>query len=142
MPAPCINPMLTLILLPFIVFQTFFFAMSTDNTQLAELAHPPCSSVLAIVAQNCAGRFSTTTDGTVLCLELLFQNYDTPFIRNCKVECSFTRCSSSFLLSVYHTISRHPIQMKNDSHFDALFVPQVMSRACIVRQCCSNTFQS
>ena len=64
-----------------------FLAVSTDNTQFAELG--------ASTLQQCSGNnriklcrkgFSTTTDETLLCLASLFYNYDVPSVRNCKVE--------------------------------------------------------
>ena len=68
-------------------FPNPFLAISTDNTQFAELG--------ASTLQQCSGKnriklchkgFSTTTDETLLRLASLFFNYDVPSVRNCKVE--------------------------------------------------------
>ena len=68
-------------------FPNYFLAISTDNTQFAELG--------ASTWQQCFGNnriklrrknFSTSTDKTLLCLASLFYNYDVPSICNYKVE--------------------------------------------------------
>ena len=67
-------------------FPNPFLAISTDNTQFAELG--------ASTLQQCSGNnriklcckgFSTTSDETLICLASLFYNYDVPSVRNCKV---------------------------------------------------------
>ena len=64
-----------------------FLAISTDNTQFAELG--------ASTLQQCSGNnriklcrkgFSTTSDDTLLCLSSLFYDYNIASLRNCKVE--------------------------------------------------------
>ena len=68
-------------------FPNPFLAISTDNTQFAELG--------ASTLQQCSGnnriklrrkRFSTTTDETSHSLPSLFYNYDILSVRNCEVE--------------------------------------------------------
>ena len=68
-------------------FPNPFLAISTDNTQFAELG----ASTLQQCSGNnriklCCKRFSTTKDETLLCLPSVFYNYDVPSVRNCKVE--------------------------------------------------------
>ena len=68
-------------------FPNHFLAISTDNTQFAELG---ASNLQQCSGNNriklCCKDFSSTTDETLLCLASVFYNYDVPSVRNCKVE--------------------------------------------------------
>ena len=126
-------------------FPNPFLAISTDNTQFAELG--------ASTLQQCSGNnrikmcrkcFSTTTDETLLCLASLFYNYDVPSVRNCKVESILLPDTPQvfYLANVmYHVVSRHPaLRMKNDSLSAGFTISTLTCQACIVRPSCSSTF--
>ena len=119
-------------------------AISTDNTQFAELGAP--------TLQQCSGNnrlkqgrkgFSTTADETLLCLASLLYNYDVPSARNCKVESILLPdAPKAFYLSdgMYHVVSRHPaLRMKNDSRSAGFTISTLTCQACIVRPSCSST---
>ena len=121
-----------------------FLAISTDNTQFAELG--------ASTLQQCSGNnriklcrkgFSTTSDDTLLCLSSLFYNYDVASIRNCKVESVLLPdAPQAFHLAdgMYHVISRHSsLHMKNDSRTAGLSVQTLSCHACIIRPSCTST---
>ena len=121
-----------------------FLAISTDNTQFAELG--------ASTLQQCSGNnriklcrkgFSTTTGETLLCLASLFYNYDVPSVRNCKVESILLPdAPQAFYLAdgMYHVVSRHPaLRMKNDSRSAGFTISTLTCQACIVRSSCSST---
>ena len=125
-------------------FPNPFLAISTDNTQFAELG--------ASTLQQCSGNnriklcrkgFSTTTDETLLCLASLFYNYDVPSVRNCKVESILLPdAPQAFYLAdgMYHVVSRHPaLRMKNDSRSAGFTISTLTCQACIVRPSCSST---
>ena len=101
-------------------FPNSFLAISTDNTQFAELG--------ASTLQQCSGNnriklcrkgFSTTTDEALVCLVSLSYKYDVPSVRNCKVESILLPdAPQAFYLAdgMHHVVSRHPaLHMKNDS---------------------------
>ena len=117
-------------------FSNPFLAISTDNTQFAELG--------ASTLQQCSGNnriklcrkgFSTTTDETLLCLASLFYNYDVPSVRNCKVESILLPdAPQAFYLAdgMYHVVSRHPaLRMKNDSRSAGFSISTLTCQACI-----------
>ena len=125
-------------------FPSTFSAISTDNTQFAELG--------ASTLQQCSGNncmklcrkgFSTTTDETLLCLASLFYNYDVPSARNCKVESIFLPdAPQAFYLAdgLYHVVSPHTaLRMKNDSRSAGFTISTLTCQACIVRPSCSST---
>ena len=125
-------------------FPNPFLAISTDNTQFAELG--------ASTLQQCSGNnriklcrkgFSTTTDETLLCLASPFYNYDVPSVRNCKLESILLPdAPQAFYLAdgMYHVVSRHPaLRMKNDSRSAAFNISTLTCQACIVRPSCSST---
>ena len=131
-------------LLLYINFPTLFLAISTDNTQFAELG--------ASTLQQCSGKnriklcrkgFSTTTDETLLCLASFFYVYDVPSVRNCKVESILLPdAPQAFYLAdgMYHVVSRHPaLRMKNDSRSAGFTISTLTCQACIVRPSCSST---
>ena len=126
-------------------FSDPFLAISTDNTQFAELG--------ASTLQQCSGNnriklcrkgFSTTTDETLLCLASLFYNYDVPSVRNCKVESILLPdAPQAFYLAdgMYHVVSRHPaLRMKNDSRSARFSISTLTCQACIIQPSCSSTF--
>ena len=125
-------------------FPNPFLAISTDNTQFAEMG--------ASTLQQSSGNnriklrrkgFSTTTDETLLCLASLFYNYDVPSVRNCKVEpILLPDAPQAFYLAdgMYHVVSRHPaLRMKNDSRSAGFTISTLTCQACIVRPSCSST---
>ena len=125
-------------------FPNPFLAISTDNTQFAELG--------ASTLQQCSGSnriklcrkgFSTTTDETLLCLASLFYKYDDPSVRNYKVDSILLPdAPQAFYLGdrMYHVVSRHPaLRMKNDSRSAGFTISTLTCQACIVRPSCSST---
>ena len=125
-------------------FSNPFQAISTDNTQLAELG--------ASTLQQCSGNnriklcrkgASTTTDETLLCLAFFFYNYDVPSVRNCKVESILLPdAPQAFYLAdgMYHVVSRHPaLRVKKDSRSAGFTIRTLTCQACIVRPSCSST---
>ena len=125
-------------------FPNPFLAISTDNTQFAELGLSTlqqCSGSNRI--KLCRKGFSTTTDETLLCLASLFYDYDVPSVRNCKVESILLPdAPQAFYLadSMYHVVSRHPgLRMKNDSRSAGFTISTLTCQACIVRPSCSST---
>ena len=125
-------------------FSNPFLAISTDNTQFAELG----ASTLEQCSGNnriklCRKGFSTTTDETLLCLASLFHNYDVPSVRNCKVESILLPDAPQvFYLAdgMYHVVSRHPaLRMKNDSRSAGFSISTLTCQACIIRPSCSST---
>ena len=144
MPLLFINLTPTAILLLYTIFLILFLAISTDNTQFAEL--------VASTLQQCSGNnriklchkgFSTTTDETLLCLASLFYNYDVPSVRNCKVESILLPdAPQAFYLAdgMYHVVSCHPaLRMKNDSRSAGFSISTLTCQACIIRPSCSST---
>ena len=125
-------------------FLNLFLAISTDNTQFAELG--------ASTLQQCSGNnriklcrksFSITTDETLLCLASLFYNYDVPSVRNCKVESILLPdAPQGFYLAdgMYHVVSRHSaLRMKNDSRSAGFTISTLTCQAFVVRLSCSST---
>ena len=127
-------------------FPNPFLAISTDNTQLAELG--------ASTLQQCSGNnriklcrkgFSTTTDETLLCLASLFYNYDVPSVRNSKVEVESSLlpdAPQAFYLAdgMYHVVSCHSaLRMKNDGRSAGFTISTLTCQSCIVRPSCSST---
>ena len=122
-----------------------FLAISTDNTQFAELGAPT-------LQQNsgnnriklCRKGFSTTTEKTLLCFSFLFYNYDVASVCNCKVRSILLPDApqASYLVDgMYHVVSRHPgLRMGNDSRSAGFTISTPTSQACIVRPSCSSTF--
>ena len=124
-------------------FPNPLLAISTDNSRSAELD--------AASLQQCSGNnhiklcrqgFLTTTDETLLCLPSLYNNYDIPVLRNCKVESVLLPDAPQvFNLAdgLYHIVSRDPhIQMKNDSGSD-FSISTLSGNACLIRPSCSST---
>ena len=124
-------------------FPNPFLAISTDNTQFAELG--------ATTLQQCSGNnriklcrkgFSTTTDKTLLCLASLFYIYDVPSVCRCKVESILLPdAPQAFYLAdgMYHVVSSHPaLRMKNDSRSAGFTISTLTCQACIVRPSCSS----
>ena len=124
-------------------FPNPFLAISTDNTQFAELG--------ASTLEQCSGnkriklcrKCSTTTDETLLCLASLFYIYDVPSVRNCKFESvSLPYAPQAFYIAdgMYHVVSRHPaLRMNNDSRSVGFTIITLTCQACIVRHSCSST---
>ena len=125
-------------------FPNPFLAISTDNTQFAELG--------ASTLQQCSGNnriklcrkgFSTTTDEILLCFASVFYNYDVPSVRNFKVESILLPdAPKAFYLAdgMYHVVFRHPaLRMKNDSRSAGFTIRTLTCQACIIRPSCSST---
>ena len=125
-------------------FSNPFLAISTDNTQFAELG--------ASTLQQCSGNnriklcrkgFSTSTYETLLCLASLFYNCDVPSVRNCKLESILLPdAPQAFYLAdgMYHVVSRYPaLRMKNDSCSAGFSISTLTCQACIIRPSCSST---
>ena len=141
---PFINLTPTAILLLYTNFLILFLAISSYNTQFAELG--------ASILQQCSGNnpiklcrkgISTTTDETLLCLAF-FQNYDVPSVRNCKVEpILLPDAPQAFYLAdgMYDVVSCHPaLRMKYDSLSAGFTISTLTCQACIVRPSCRSTF--
>ena len=125
-------------------FPSPFLAISTDNTQFAELGASTlqqCSGDNRI--ELCRKGFPATTDEILLCLASLFYNYDVPSVRNYKVESILLPdAPQAFYLAdgIYHVVSRHPaLRMKNDSRSAGFTISTLTCQACIVRPSCSST---
>ena len=129
---------------PLYQFPNPFLAISTDNTQFAELG----ASTLQQSSSNnriklCRNCFSTTTNETLLCLVSLFYNYDVPSVCNCKVESILLPdAPQAFYIAdgMYHIVSRHPaLRMKDDSRSAGFTISTLTCQACIIRPSCSIT---
>ena len=124
-------------------FFNTYVAIATDNTNFAELAVStlqPCTGSNRI--KLCRKCFSTTTDGTLLCLTSLYFNQDIPALPNCPVSSVLIpEAQQAIYLAngVYHLISRNPtMDFKND-RTQGLSLTTIDFQACVLRPRCYST---
>ena len=140
-----INPMPTVTLHLYTSFLTVFLAISTNNTQVAQLG---VSTLQQCSGNNriklCRKGFSPTTDEILLYLASLFSIYDDPSVRNCKVESIILPDAPQVFFisdSMYHIVSLHlALRTKNDIFSARFTISTLTSQACIVRHFSSSTF--
>ena len=125
-------------------FPKTYVEIAKDNTNFAELAASTLQQYTGRTRITlCRKGFSTTTDGTLLCLTSLNFNQDIPALRNCSVSSVLLQEAPQAIYlanGVYRLISRHPtINIKNDSRSNGLSLSTIDCQACVLRPSCEST---
>ena len=121
-----------------------FLVVAEDDSRYAELDNSTlhqCSGNNRI--RLCRKGFSTTTDGTLLCLSSLMFKYVILALRNQPaVSVLLPDAPQAFYLAegLYHVILREPLlHLKNASDLHGVSASTISCQACILRPSCHNT---